>query len=113
MSAELSPRARSDTLPARLTGCEHTPVTPVEAASRLEHYGPNTLARHQARDLIAVFLRQFLSPLIYMILVIAAGVSLLLEEWSDAVFIAPVLLINAILARSPHMDLKTLAMDSP
>ena len=45
---------------------------------------------------MTVFLRQFLSPLIY-ILLIAAVISLLLEEGSDAVFIAAVLLINAII----------------
>jgi len=42
-----------------------------------------------------IFFRQFLSPLIY-ILLIAAAVSLILNELSDAFFIAAVLLINAI-----------------
>jgi P-type Ca2+ transporter type 2C len=42
------------------------------------------------------FFRQFLSPLIY-ILLIAAVVSVALPEWSDAIFIFAVLLINAVI----------------
>lgn len=71
-------------------------LSPAEAASRLEHYGPNTLPHSEAPGIWTVFFRQFLSPLIY-ILLIAAVVSLLLQEWSDATFIAAVLLINAII----------------
>jgi magnesium-transporting ATPase (P-type) len=44
----------------------------------------------------SVFFRQFLSPLIY-ILLIAAVVSVALPEWSDAIFIFAVLLINAVI----------------
>ena len=71
-------------------------LAPAEAARRLKRYGPNSLPRQRAPGILTVFVRQFLSPLIY-ILVIAAGVSLVLEEWSDAIFIAAVLLINAII----------------
>lgn len=65
-----------------------------EAAARLEHYGPNTLPHPTPPGIGLIFLRQFLSPLIY-ILLLAAMVSLLLQEWSDAIFIFAVLLINA------------------
>ncbi len=41
-------------------------------------------------------MRQFLSPLIY-ILLLAAAVSLLLGEWQDSIFIFAVLIINAII----------------
>jgi Ca2+-transporting ATPase len=44
----------------------------------------------------SLFLRQFLSPLIYVLL-IAALISLLLRETSDAVFISAVLLVNALI----------------
>ena len=43
-----------------------------------------------------VFLRQFRSPLIY-VLVFAALASVVIREWSDAIFICAVLLVNAII----------------
>jgi magnesium-transporting ATPase (P-type) len=67
-----------------------------EAASRLTHYGPNTLPRREPPSLFEVVLRQFRSPLIYL-LGIAAAVSLVIGEVKDAAFIMGVLLINAII----------------
>jgi Ca2+-transporting ATPase len=67
-----------------------------EAASRLAHYGPNTLPRREPPSLFKIVLRQFRSPLIYL-LGIAAGVSLVIGEVKDAAFIMGVLLINAII----------------
>lgn len=67
-----------------------------EAAARLERFGRNILPRPSPPGIGIIFLRQFLSPLIY-ILLLAAVVSLLLQEWSDAVFISAVLLINAVI----------------
>jgi Ca2+-transporting ATPase len=67
-----------------------------EAASRLERYGPNTLPHAEAPGFPVIFLRQFLSPLIY-VLVIAAVISMALGEWADAGFIWAVLLINALI----------------
>ncbi|HXH10644.1 MAG TPA: HAD-IC family P-type ATPase [Alphaproteobacteria bacterium] len=67
-----------------------------EAAARLERFGRNTLPRPVPPGIVALFLRQFLSPLIYILLV-AAVVSVLLQEWSDATFIFGVLVINAII----------------
>ena len=46
--------------------------------------------------IVRVFLHQFTSPLIY-VLVAAALVSLAIREWSDAGFICAVLLLNAII----------------
>ncbi len=65
-----------------------------DAKKRLSEYGSNALPRPDDPGVISVFIRQFLSPLIY-ILLIAAIVSLFLEEISDAVFIFTVLMINA------------------
>jgi magnesium-transporting ATPase (P-type) len=67
-----------------------------EAASRLEHYGPNTLPRREPPSLFEIVLRQFRSPLIYL-LGIAAAVSLAIGEIKDAAFIMGVLLINAVI----------------
>lgn len=65
-----------------------------EAEARLARFGPNTLPRGRAPTLPEIFLSQFKSPLIYVLL-LAAVVSLFLEEWTDAGFIFAVLLINA------------------
>ncbi|NYT02733.1 MAG: HAD-IC family P-type ATPase [Methanosarcinales archaeon] len=69
-------------------------LTTGEAAFRLSRVGPNVLPRVPPSSLAVLFLRQFLSPLIYILLA-AALVSMLLEEWSDALFITLVLLLNA------------------
>ena len=67
-----------------------------EAAERLEKFGPNVLphAPHPAWWQIA--LRQFRSPLIY-ILGVAAAVSVAIGEPTDATFIAAVLGLNALI----------------
>ncbi|MDH3948874.1 MAG: HAD-IC family P-type ATPase, partial [Gammaproteobacteria bacterium] len=72
-------------------GLSHT-----EASNRLAQFGRNTLPRTRPPGVVKVFLHQFISPLIY-VLVAAALLSLLIQEWSDAGFITAVLLINAII----------------
>ena len=67
-----------------------------EVARRLSQYGPNTLPRKAPPGLLRVFLSQFGSPLIYVLLA-AALVSLVIREYSDAIFIGAVLLLNAII----------------
>ncbi len=67
-----------------------------EAAKRLKIYGPNSLPKPRPTSIAVYFLRQFLSPLIY-ILLLAAAVSLFLGEWQDSIFIFIVLLINAVI----------------
>ena len=70
-------------------------LTHAEAALRLAQYGPNRLPQGKPSSFLAVFLRQFLSPLIY-ILFAAALVSLVLGDVTDAAFIGVVLLVNGI-----------------
>lgn len=67
-----------------------------EVAVRLARHGPNALPEPQPPGVLAVLLRQFLSPLIYVLLA-AAVLSLLLREWADAGFICVVLLLNAVI----------------
>jgi len=66
------------------------------AADRLGRVGPNQLPRKPPPSLAQIVLRQFRSPLIYL-LGVAAAVSAALEEYRDAGFIAAVLAINAII----------------
>lgn len=70
-----------------------------EVALRQAQYGPNRLPQPTPAGISRIFLRQFLSPLIY-ILLIAAAVSLLIGEWTDAGFIFAVLIINAVIGTS-------------
>ena len=71
-------------------------LTVREAAARLEIYGPNALPQPAAPSFAVVFLRQFLSPLIYILLA-AALVSAALSDLKDAAFIGAVLLLNGII----------------
>lgn len=71
-------------------------ISQAEAAARLIEFGPNRLPEPGAPGVISLFMSQFLSPLIYVLLA-AAVVSLLLEEFADAGFISAVLLVNAII----------------
>ena len=86
---------RGDELIARLQTSSQG-ITTEEAASRLLQYGPNRLPRARPRPGAVIFLSQFASPLIY-VLVAAAIFSVAIQEWSDAAFITGVLLINALI----------------
>jgi monovalent cation/proton antiporter MnhG/PhaG subunit len=67
-----------------------------EARERLGEHGPNRLAGEEEIDRFRIFLNQFTSPLIY-ILLIAALVTLLLREFTDAGVILFVVLLNAVI----------------
>ena len=73
-----------------------TGLTSAEVLLRQQQYGPNALPRKEPPGLFQVFVNQFKSPLIY-VLVAAALVSLLIQEFSDAIFISAVLLLNAVI----------------
>ncbi|HEU0306244.1 MAG TPA: cation-transporting P-type ATPase, partial [Lysobacter sp.] len=82
-----------DALYARL---EATPagLTHAEAASRLVRWGANRLPEGRRKTPLGVFLAQFRSPFIYLLLA-AGGISLWLGERADAAFIFIVLVSNA------------------
>lgn len=67
-----------------------------EVLRRRQQYGPNRLPEKGPTPLWVIVLRQFASPLIY-ILVAAAIVSILIGDIKDAGFIAAVLAINAVI----------------
>ncbi|MFC4913881.1 cation-translocating P-type ATPase [Actinomadura gamaensis] len=66
-----------------------------EAAARLAREGPNELPAARGRGLVARFLLQFNSPLIYVLLV-SAAVTALLGEHVDALVILGVVIVNAV-----------------
>jgi magnesium-transporting ATPase (P-type) len=65
-----------------------------EVVRRREAFGDNTLPEPRRRSMLSVFLHQFRSPLIYLLLV-AAALALGLGERSDAFVILVVVLLNA------------------
>ena len=71
-------------------------LTAAEAAARLRSDGPNVLPAPQAANPVLIFLRQFRSPLVYVLLA-AAALSLSLRHLTDAGFIGFVLVVNALL----------------
>jgi Ca2+-transporting ATPase len=74
-------------------------LTSEGARERRERFGPNVLPTAPMPTLSRIVLRQFLSPIIY-ILIAAAVVSLLLLELADAGFIAVVVLLNGAIGAS-------------
>jgi calcium-translocating P-type ATPase len=71
-------------------------LLPDEAAARQRVHGPNAIEEDGGPGRLQLFLHQFASPLIYLLLV-AVGVTLLLGEWVDAAVIGSVLLLNAVI----------------
>lgn len=84
-----------DEMFALLSSSRHG-LTHDESLARLERYGPNLLPQPKPPSLATLFIRQFASPLIY-ILIAAALLSMVVQDWSDALFIGAVLVINALI----------------
>lgn len=71
-------------------------LTAEDAQTRLKRYGPNRIREQPPPRAIVVFLRQFSSTFI-LILVVAAVVTLALGELLDTALIAVALLLNAVI----------------
>ncbi|MCX7732544.1 MAG: cation-translocating P-type ATPase [candidate division WOR-3 bacterium] len=71
-------------------------LDPAEARQRLIRFGKNEIRELEGRSPVAIFLSQFTSVLILM-LVGACGVSVFLKEFIDAAAIAAIVLLNAVL----------------
>ncbi len=67
-----------------------------EAESRLKSFGPNLLATAKRQTLFDIFLRQFKSPLVY-ILILAAVLVLVIGNGADAVAILVVVVLNSVI----------------
>ncbi len=68
-----------------------------EAAQRLEQYGPNILISSKEISWIQIFLSQFTSPLIYLLLIAAIIIFFFGQHPHDAFIISGILLLNAII----------------
>jgi len=80
----------------RLHGDDARGLSGSEVARRIDEYGPNALPEAPRRPQSLVFLRQFKSPLIY-ILFVAAALAAGMSHWGDAAVILTVVLVNALI----------------
>jgi Ca2+-transporting ATPase len=72
-------------------------LTEEEARQRVEKYGPNLLLGKRKVPWPIVFLRQFASPLIYILLAAAAVELIVLNKPTDAGVILAVVLVNSLI----------------
>ncbi len=71
-------------------------LTAAEVLERRGHFGENALPAGKKTSIPELFLNQFKNPLVYIILA-AAGISLVVGEYSDLAIIMAVVLIDAVL----------------
>ena len=69
----------------------------VEARQRLERFGPNTPEAQEKLTALGVFINQFRSPII-LILLFATAVSAALRDWIDALIILAIVLGSGVLS---------------
>ena len=96
VKVNLKPHTKSADNILNVLSSSHHGLSLDEAKQRLQQYGLNTLPTVKQPSIFKVFIFQFASPLIYVLLA-AAALSIIIEEWSDAGFIFAVLFINAII----------------
>jgi len=95
-SREASPHALAVEVLLQLWNASSAGLSSAEACRRLEKVGPNRLPPPYRPGWITIYVRQFTSPLVYLLLA-AAALSLLLGHVGDAVFIFAVLQVNALI----------------
>ncbi|WP_336975315.1 magnesium-translocating P-type ATPase [Sphingobium aromaticiconvertens] len=86
--------------PSMLTvslGSSLTGLSPGQAATQLARLGPNSVEDTTHLGTLRLLLRQFESPLV-LILVFAAGISLVLQQWVDAAIILAIVLGSSLLS---------------
>ncbi|MDH3324307.1 MAG: HAD-IC family P-type ATPase [Candidatus Peregrinibacteria bacterium] len=71
-------------------------LTESEVQKRFAKFGKNTLRKHKTKSKLSIFLEQFNSLLVW-ILIVAAVVSVAIEYFIDAVVIIAIVILNAII----------------
>ena len=87
----LSPETVAELLDSASTG-----LSEEEARRRLDHFGPNVVRVDEGESWWEILLHQFKDPLIYILLV-AAAVTLAIQDYLDAGVILAVVGLNAII----------------
>ena len=67
-----------------------------EASRRLKKYGPNIIEEKKAKSPLVVFIQQFLSPLMF-ILLLASFASIIIGEINDTIVISIAVIMNVII----------------
>ena len=75
----------------------HTGLLEADALKRLNQYGSNSLKEKDKTHPLIIFLRQFASPLIYILLIAVLVEIFIMRKPTDALVILAVLTINAII----------------
>jgi Mg2+-importing ATPase len=83
-------------------------LTSEEAQARLQRFGPNLLRPREKATALDVFLGQFKSPII-LILLFATGVSAVTHEWVDALIILAIVFGSAVLSFTQEYRANTAA----
>jgi len=78
-------------------GSSRSGLTGEEAGERLRQYGPNELTEKGKTPAVIVFLRQFASPLIYILLIAVLVELFIMQKPTDAIVIMVVLTVNALI----------------
>jgi P-type Ca2+ transporter type 2C len=71
-------------------------LTEAEAQYRLQLYGPNSIETEKEKTASEIFLRQFLSPVIYL-LIVATIISFFLNDRAEGIAILVVIFLNAFI----------------
>jgi Mg2+-importing ATPase len=85
-------------------------LTAADAAERLVRYGANELAEHGARSRARVLWNQLKSPLV-LLLVFAAGASLLTRDWIDAGIVVAIVLASVSVGYAREYRAETAAAE--
>jgi Ca2+-transporting ATPase len=71
-------------------------LSDAEAKQRLSEYGPNSIEEAHKISLLKIFMGQFASPIVWILLA-AMVISAVVEEWTDFWVIAAIVVLNAVL----------------
>ena len=86
----------SSTRVLEILGSSSAGLSSNEANERLKKTGPNILKRQGGESVVKIFLRQFLSPLIYILLA-STILAISLGKITDGIVVFTVIMINAII----------------
>lgn len=71
-------------------------LTEAEVSARLNDYGKNSFAKREKKGPLAIFFKQFLSPLIFLLLG-ASIITAYLDEWTNTTVILFAVLLNVVI----------------
>ncbi len=76
-------------------------LSPTEAETRLQKFGPNAFAQAEKEPGWRAFLRQFRDPMQIVLLVAGAVSGIAIQQWGTAIVLFGLALLNAVMALTP------------